>query len=61
MPMVPLCQLLIFWFYLQVIPYKTTGEGLHIVATIIPKHGWLEVKEFCKKATEAVAREAPER
>ena len=40
---------------------KTTGgKGLHAVAPIQPKHGWDEVKAFCKAFAEAMAADNPQ-
>jgi bifunctional non-homologous end joining protein LigD len=41
---------------------KTTGgKGLHVVVPILRKHGWDEVKEFCRALAEDVARTDPGR
>lgn len=40
---------------------KTTGgKGLHIVVPIQRKLAWPEVKEFCRRVVEMIAREAPD-
>lgn len=40
---------------------KTTGgKGLHIVAPIVPKLGWTEIKDLAHKFVDAMARDKPE-
>lgn len=40
---------------------KTTGgKGLHVVVPIARRNRWEEIKEFCKRVAESMAREAPE-
>lgn len=41
---------------------KTTGgKGLHVVTPVRPERPWEEVKEFCRRVVELLARVQPER
>ena len=41
---------------------KTTGgKGLHVTVPIVPRAGWDEIKAFCRRVAEALARREPER
>lgn len=38
----------------------TGGKGLHVVAPLVPKHEWPEVKAFCRNVAETLATARPE-
>ncbi len=41
---------------------KTSGgKGLHVVAPIMPRSGWEEVKDYCRSIAEAMAADRPDR
>lgn len=40
-------------------PRLSGGKGIHIVAPIMPEHGWEEIKEFARGFAETMVREIP--
>ena len=41
---------------------KTTGgKGLHVTVPVLPEHGWDEVKNFCQRVAQELARREPDR
>jgi bifunctional non-homologous end joining protein LigD len=45
---------------LETFPMVTGGKGVHVIAPLIPKAEWLEVKDFAHRLAMAVAQSDPE-
>ncbi|MYZ48281.1 DNA ligase D [Propylenella binzhouense] len=42
-------------------PMLTGGKGVHVIAPLVRRAGWVETKAFCKRIAEAMAEEEPGR
>lgn len=45
---------------LETFPMVTGGKGIHVIAPLVPKAEWPEVKDFAHRLAQAVARSDPE-
>ncbi len=45
---------------LETFPMATGGKGIHVIAPLVPKAEWAEVKDFAHRLAQAVAQSDPE-
>lgn len=45
---------------LETFPMVTGGKGIHVIAPLVPKAEWPEVKDFAHRLAQAVAQSDPE-
>lgn len=46
---------------LRTFPMVTGGKGVHVVAPLVPRYGWDDVKAFCEAVARTMAEEEPKR